>query len=226
MTKSLSEQRPYNATVMLTAMPARIRSLPISEQGYPVPWFVPWQNGKPITQAADPQKMRLAMRRGVCWVCGQKLGVYKAFLIGPMCAVNRTTAEPPQHRECAEYAAKVCPFLIKPAMKRNPVDDARKQNPAGLFIERNPGVCLVWITRSYKTFNAPGGVLFSIGEPLKVIWYREGRMATRGEVLVSMHSGLPILLNEARREQAEPAVQKLFDRALKLIPEESDVPAP
>ncbi|HEX3525128.1 MAG TPA: hypothetical protein VHT52_23945 [Stellaceae bacterium] len=215
----------YNETIKQIPMPARVAKLPISEQGYPVPWFVPWVDGKPATQAADPRKIKVAISANRCWVCGEQLGVYKAFVIGPMCAVNRITSEPPQHKECAEYTVKACPFLTKPRMKRNPVDDDRKQNPAGVFIERNPGVSLIWITKDYRRFTPRGGgVLLSVGTPLEVSWWREGRTATRTEILESMDSGLPILLQAARDEEATgiegsvAAIEEAYQRALALVP--------
>jgi hypothetical protein len=215
----------YNETVKQIHMPVRIAKLPVSEQGYPVPWFVPWEDGKPLTQAADPKKLKLALMTNRCWVCGEQLGVYKAFVIGPMCAVNRITSEPPQHKECAEYTVKVCPFLTKPRMKRNPVDDDRKRDPAGVFIERNPGVSLIWITRDYRRFTPRGGgVLLSVGTPLEVSWWREGRIATRSEILESMDSGLPLLVQAAQAEELSgiegsvAAIEESYQRALALVP--------
>ena len=57
-----------------------------------------------------------------CWLCGQTLGKHMTFPIGPMCAITRTTAEPPSHLACAEYAVKACPFLSQPRMRRNERD--------------------------------------------------------------------------------------------------------
>lgn len=233
MTKSPSDGlsfdgRGYNTTVMRVPMPARIKKLPVSAQGYPIPWFVPWDGDEPITQAADPAKLREAVLHNKCWVCGDVMGVYKTFLIGPMCAVNRITSEPPQHRECAEYAAKVCPFLIKPAMKRNPIDDDRKRSPAGVFIERNPGVSLVWVTRGFKRFTPRGGgILFSVGDPIEILWFAEGRTATRAEILASMDSGLPFLMDAAKAQEATGIegcvadVERSYQRALTLVPAET-----
>jgi hypothetical protein len=212
-----------NESIKDIEMPTRIKRLPISERGYPIPWFVPWEDGVPLTQAADPRKLRLALTQHLCWICGEALGVFKCFIIGPMCAVNRITSEPPNHRECAEYAVRTCPFLVKPNMKRNPVDDDRKQEPAGIMIERNPGVCLIWVTRSYRRFTPRGGgVLFSLNDPVELAWYREGRTATRPEIVDSIESGMPILMAEAEKEgdSALVAIKQSYQRAIKLLPAE------
>lgn len=211
----------YNETIKQIPMPARIAKLPVSKRGYPVPWFVPWnpETGEPVTQAADPVKVARAKRHKLCWVCGEPLGVYKTFVIGPMCAVNRVSSEPPSHLECAEYAVRACPFLINPRMKRNPVDDPRKQDPAGFMIERNPGVSLVWVTRSYMTVRAFNGELFSIGDPVQVLWYREGRTATRAEILEALESGLPLLFEAAGSDaEALHQINKSYHKALAMVP--------
>src|SRR4029077_13980041 len=131
-----------------------------------------------------------------CWVCDGKLGAYVTFVIGPMCAVNRTTAEPPSHRECAIWSARNCPFLARPRMVRRE-DELTKEgqeNVAGCPILRNPGVACVWTTRSYETWEADNrGVLLEIGDPLEVEWFAEGRKATRAEVEESMRTGMPLL---------------------------------
>jgi hypothetical protein len=40
----------------LESLPVRLQGLPIDERGYPVPWFVAWENGKPEFRAMDPLK--------------------------------------------------------------------------------------------------------------------------------------------------------------------------
>jgi len=102
----------------LPPQPERMKGQPEDARGFPVPWFVAWKDGAPIFQAADARKWAKAVKEKRCWLCGKTLGVHHAFVIGPMCGVNRVTAEPPSHRECAEYALKACPFLSRPAAKR------------------------------------------------------------------------------------------------------------
>ena len=214
-----------NASISHIPIPKRMKHLPISDTGFLTPWFVPRdQNGQPVPQAADPAKRHRAYRNSLCWCCGQALGIHMAFILGPMCLVNRVTAEPASHRECAEYAVRACPFLSKPRMKRNPTTPTEHKVPsAGIMIERNPGVVLIWMTRFYKPFrDRDGGVLFSVGEPDEVLFYSEGRIATRAEVLESINSGLPILREIASREghSAVAELDKQYLRALKYLPPE------
>lgn len=211
-----------NQTVSKIPMPARIAKLPVSEQGYPIPWFVPWRDGQPLPELADPVKRMKAISGRRCWVCGEPLGTYLAFILGSMCLVNRITAEPAMHKECAEYTVKVCPFLTKPKMKRNSSDNKRQGDKApGIMIERNPGVCAVYVTRAFKTINdGAGGRVIQVGLCISVDYYREGRPATRAEVIESMQSGLPLLKQHAYTRAALEALDTQFRDALTLLPAE------
>lgn len=208
-------------------LPARMRKLPLDPRGYPVPWFVPWQEGRPVFPAMDERKRVRAMRERLCWICGGKLGRAGAFVIGPMCAVNRNSAEPPSHLECARFAARNCPFLANPAMGR--VGDSYKGidlsggGAPGLMVKRNPGVALVWRSLRWRAFpDGAGSWLIDIGKPHAVEWYAHGRPATRGEVLDAMISGLPLLAEaaaaDAEPEEAADELAAAYRRALDLVP--------
>lgn len=192
----------------LPELPSRMRALPVDSRGYPVPYFVEWIDGKPDFRVADQRKLAACIYFKRCWICGQPLGQYKAFVIGPMCAVNRVSAEPPSHIECAKFAAQACPFLAHPKAVRREANLPEDRIPAaGITIARNPGVALVWVTRSHQMFNAPGGVLFKIGEPEDTFWYAEGRLANRDEVRASVESGLPALYELAKADGIEAVME-------------------
>lgn len=214
----------------IAAPPRFMQKLPIDKRGYPVPWFVEWINGEPEFRAMDMRKFRKAIDERCCWTCGHPLFPEEVFVIGPMCAVNRISSEPPNHRECAEYAARNCPFLSKPHMHRRTDDaiEAMKQPAAGVMIERNPGVTLLWYTRRHllqtvrNRAGAGDGILFRLGQPFKTDWYCRGRAATRAEILESIESGLP-LLREAAAKDGEPPeglayLERQITEAYKLIP--------
>jgi len=213
-----------NASIAHIPLPRYMRHLPISDTGYPVPWFCAKVDGKYDIRIADGAKYARAVSKKLCWLCGQTLGHHLAFVIGPMCAVNRITSEPPCHRDCAEYAVAACPFLTKPRMRRNNVDrpdDAR--NPAGIMIDRNPGVCLIWMTRSYTIFRphaGNSGMLFRLGKPEALTFYSEGRVATREEIMASISSGMPLLRREAEVD-GPAAIDDLefkYREAMQLLP--------
>jgi hypothetical protein len=127
--------------------------------------------------------------------------------------VNRTSSEPPSHRDCAEFAVRACPFLTNrdPGLQLSGgrtiglPEDIRFA--PGLGLRHNPGVALLWVTKAYRPgLNLPGvpaeavaeagarpGVLFDIGEPVAIRCYREGRAATREEIEAAIAKGLPTL---------------------------------
>lgn len=196
-------------------MPASIAALPLDPvRRVPVPWFVMWADGKPEFRSSSVAKIRQAMDEGLCWVCGRKRGSsLMAFVIGPMCTVNRNTAEPPCHPECAEFSVRACPFLTKPHMVRREGGFSEALPPEratpGISIPRNPGCGAVWVTRSYNAYRHGGSYLFRLGNPESVTWWAEGRAATRAEVLVSIDSGCPLLLKMSGESEDPKAVAQL-----------------
>jgi|SRR5712671_6921709 len=215
----------------LPPLPRRMRSLSIDERGYPVPWFVQWflpdgrgaepGVGKPDFRVADGYKRESTIKHRLCWLCGQKLGRQFAFVIGPMCAVNRVSGDPPSHVSCAEFAAVACPFLARPKALRREAGLPDGGTVPGFGIMRNPGVALVWITTGYEVIDdQKGGFVFRIGGPVGLLWYAEGRQATRAEVMASIESGLPILQAAAKDDgpDAEAALAQQAIAALELVP--------
>lgn len=222
----------------MPALPPRMTRLPLDHRGYPVPWFVAWMNpdgspaprgkGTPDHRVVAGGAIETALNLKTCWLCGEPLGAFKTFVIGPMCAVNRISSEPPSHHDCADFAARACPFLTRPKQRRRTNDLPEEGSAAaGVTIERNPGVTLVWTTKSFKLKRVPGdgyaheGVLFAIGDPARVRWYREARPATREEILESIDSGYPILRGMAERGGPDDVAElaKMYARAMRLVQE-------
>jgi hypothetical protein len=198
-------------------VPDRLKHLPV-QGGYPVPWFVPEINGAYDFRGIDGAKFSKALRHRRCFICGDRLGKNLAFPIGPMCAINRTISEPPSHRECAEWSARACPFLAQrqderrlEGLPKNPI------KPAGHSIDRQPGAVCIWVCHDFTMFRASGGmgVLFKIGNPKEVIWYCQGKTATRAEVMASIDSGLPLLL-ELAAQDGEKAIAEVNRRRIEV----------
>lgn len=194
----------------LPELPKHMRSMRIDERGYPVPWFACWLDdegnqtprgvGKPDFRVIGGDAIIEALRDERCWICGEKVGRYKAFVIGPMCVINRVNSEPPSHVDCADFAGRACPFLSRPHMHR------REQGlpdglvtPAGIASLRNPQVACIWIIdgafswRRLPRKDGGIGLLFDLPEPKELRWYCEGRSATFTEIEGSVTSGLPEL---------------------------------
>jgi hypothetical protein len=212
-----------NASIRDIPLPLNMQRLPVDSRGFPVPWFVAWRHGQPDFRIVGPGKREVAYKRARCWVCGGPLGRLKASVIGPMCVVNKVTSEPPSHPECARYAARACPFLANPRMRRNEkhLPDDRLP-PDGIPLDRNPGVAALWFSlypsRPFET--GEGGYLFDLGRVDRVEWYAHGRPASRAEVDASVASGLPALRSVAEAEGAEAvaALDDMIAAANRLFP--------
>lgn len=192
----------------LPPLTRRIAALPIDERGYPVPFFVQWlENGKAVPRGqgqpdfriVDPESMRACVKESRCWVCGEPLGVHRAYVVGPMCVINHTSAEPPSHLDCADWSVRGCPFLSRPNMVRreDEITESAMDNVAGIMIKRNPGVTVIWKVRNRLSMwnDGKGGVLFDIGEPEAVSWFKEGRLATSSECIEAINTGIQSLLD-------------------------------
>lgn len=206
----------------LPELPDLMKRLKVDERGYPIPFFVAYVNGKPEFQIADPQKYKLCIVQNLCWVCGNRLvGQRKAFVVGPMCTVNRVSSEPPTHLECANWSVRGCPFLSRPNMTRrdNPVIEETHSSMPGVGILRNAGVVAIWETNSWKLFpDRKGGKLFKIGDPVTVTWWTEGHKATRDQVAHAFSSGMPILRGACAGPEDHKLLDWQFNEALKYFP--------
>ena len=207
--------------VALPPMPDRMKLLKRDERGFPVPWFVHWQDDKPDFRVISPGKLGMAYRNGRCWICGGQMGVHRIYVVGPMGVINRVNSEPASHRDCAEFAARACPFLTKPRMRRNEKDLPEGRSIAGVHLDRNPGCVALYETRRVSPFKAGDGYLFRLGDPDRIDWWAEGRQATREEVLASIDSGYPLLLDTATKHDGPDGVKELTrrrDAAMRYLP--------
>jgi hypothetical protein len=233
MAESILRREPMAAlhpSIAHIPRPPRIARLPVDARGYPVPAFVCAVDGAPDHRVVDARRFAPCVNHRQCWICGERRGRFLAFLLGPMSIVSRTVSEPPSHRDCAEYSVKACPFMSRPHMSRREAGLPEEgQHADGIPILRNPGVMCLWVTRSYRPFLAEGGksgMLFEVGEPTETVWYAEGRLATRAEVLASLGEGATSL--RALLAAQAPHELAAFDQALQAaqayVPAADDVP--
>jgi hypothetical protein len=185
-----------------------------------VPWFVAWIDGAPDFRIVARGKVAEAIQFGKCFICGDELGRWLTFAVGPMCTINRTAPEPPAHKDCALYAVQACPFLTRPAMRRRatglPEGLAVATHAPGETVSHNPGVTALWTTRTQQAFSDDkGGALFRMGDPHEVLWFAEGRAATKEEVQEALE-GEREVLRELAKDDA--AVDAGYAAAMKLAP--------
>jgi hypothetical protein len=111
-------------------IPHRLQRFP-RWRGYPIHFTVLVKaNGDPDFKAMDESRRIEAFEKNLCHLCGWKLkdGPY-AFIGGPLCVDSHHFVDGPMHVECAEYAAKACPFLSSPTGKYH----QRPPEGGGLF---------------------------------------------------------------------------------------------
>ncbi len=208
------------------AAPARVARLPRDPHGRPVPWFVAWIDGVPDFRVVGQGKVADAIRFGKCFICGEALGRWQTFPVGPVSTINRSAPEPPSHKDCALYAVQVCPFLVRPGKGRRtgglPEGHRLDSHGPGHSLEHNPGVTALWTTRSHQPFDdGRGGALFRMGDPEEVAWYAEGRAATRAEVLEALEAEratLAALIAETPSSDDLPALEAGYREAVRLAP--------
>lgn len=191
-----------NASIRAIPLPANMLDRPVSRMGYPVPFFASKVNGEWDFRVVHPETTVRCIKEKLCWVCGKPMGSKMAFVVGPMCVVTRTSAEPPSHYTCGVYSATACPFLASPRMKRNEADlPVGHTPPSGIAIMRNPGCAAVLVTRSYRLFNdGRGGMLIEMGRPEAVEWYAKRARATYTDVMESIESGIGALWDQCDQE--------------------------
>src|SRR5260370_41025020 len=139
--------------MMAAEMPGRMARLPRDHTGRPVPWFVWWDGDRPDFRVIGKRKPEDAVRHKLCWVCGCPFQrqEHRAFVVGPMCAVNRLSSEPPSHIDCAVYSAVMGPFLPRPQMVRVGRGMAEFVGPLGGVMHGTPGTRLVRVATHNAT---------------------------------------------------------------------------
>lgn len=206
-------------------IPDRLRTLPVDERGYPVPFFVAWIDGKPDHRITDPAKFRVCILKHRCWICGRSLGKFATFTVGPMCIVNMASGEPPAHQECARFAVQACPFLTLPRAVRRDAHLPAEHTVHPDMLQHNPGAMILWTTDTWDLM--PGSQwgnaapLVQFGEPSRVSFWCQGRTATRGELLDAMARGLPQLQHLADLEggNAPTRLAQRVDAAMFWFPD-------
>lgn len=214
--------------LLAVAMPGRVRALPRNRAGYPIPWFASTtpDGGRDLRVASTP-RWWACVRERLCWICGQRRSRRDAFVVGPTAVVNRTTSEPPCHIDCAEYAAKACPYLTRPDMVRRPNGIPEGAGLPGVAVLSNPGVTAVYVTTKWELFHPPDGAatdwLIRLGDPLSVSWWTQGRTATHPEAYDAMRAALPTLHElcdtDPDPDRSHRILTAQWRRAVRLLPD-------
>jgi hypothetical protein len=99
-----------------TEIPAFLAHLKIYN-GFPVPFIQLWAGDKPDFRAVNMEHCARCFRDKLCAICGRRLGEYCYFIGGPLSKKNRLFVDPAMHKQCAEFASKVCPLVSGPSQE-------------------------------------------------------------------------------------------------------------
>lgn len=120
-------------------------------KGFPVPFVVLWADGVPDFKELDPERTRQALTERLCGLCGTKMGNKVCFVGGQLSLLNKIYTDPPNHEDCAVYAAQVCPHLA--AGKDYAANTKREAEMLGLVPIGQGGPVFLLIAKSYTAFG-------------------------------------------------------------------------
>jgi hypothetical protein len=165
-------------------IPHRLKRFP-TYRGYPVHFTVyVSQDGIPNFKSMDESRRMKAFEENLCHLCGWKLRPPFAFIGGPESVKAHRFVDGPMHVDCAEYAAKVCPFLSNPSymvnynsrlgMEGGELENIRPEKMALVECDR-----YAW-RRNFGNYgeggnhsndpNAPGQIVSTVGAYIRVDW--------------------------------------------------------
>ena len=151
-------------------MPERIARLERDSRGYPIFYAIQQDDGGHSFKGVVQDRMIECAQHKLCGICGQKLDYWIAFAGGPLSVKNRAFTEPPMHKECLEYAAQVCPYILRGGWDRSRTEraeQAKTDDPDGTMA---PSDTYLFLTRGFDVrLNSTGRYLIFRPRPAKDI---------------------------------------------------------
>lgn len=113
--------------------------------GRVAPWInLPLADGGVDFRRHHRRLMELALQRGLCQVCGTRLGSPIVLLGGPEALNQLLFGEPPLHPECALYTTKACP-IVAGELTKHPVGPSVSQGKRGKVCPTPGCDCAGWV---------------------------------------------------------------------------------
>ncbi|GLH30150.1 hypothetical protein WSS15_28000 [Acetobacter pasteurianus] len=162
-------------------IPSRMLNLRRLNSGLPIPKFATWEGDKPNLTVMNRDFFGTALRNKLCWICGQKMGRFASFVGGPKSTASKCFVEPPMHRDCAEFAMQVCPYLVTGNNERKnkltPLEE--KQHRSAGTDPDNPIIFGMSISNDWHFIS--GENCFFLKNVAEVIWWKHGKLASSKE---------------------------------------------
>lgn len=147
--------------------------------GLPIPWVTHVdENGVPDFRVHDNDKRRLIHPHRLCQLCGEPMGEQVTFIGYPVSATTGVFGEPPQHRECLDFALEVCPWLTgrEPSGRPFGVEVSSGERPP------SPEQLIIWTCFAFEVERDPAGLtelVYRAGPAETIEWHRRPQEVTR-----------------------------------------------
>ncbi len=119
-------------------------------------------------------------------MCGEPLGRHLAFIGGPVSFKTRLFTDMPMHKDCAQYAIQVCPWLAAPNMRyaeqlpqmSGTVTVAHTHE----MVQERPERFFIGTTKGCRMVRTPGGALVMQADAWEWFeWWRHGQRVDDAE---------------------------------------------
>lgn len=150
-------------------IPERMKDRP-RYRGLPIPYTAYCVNGEPDFRTVNAQRIADCMENRKCGLCGQRLGLKMYFFGGELCNKNRMFLDPPMHRECIDFAVKVCPYISLSSKEYNMRKPFRENVEINPHVSTAKGRQAIFTSSGYRLYNHEGSIYFHSNVFIKVEW--------------------------------------------------------
>jgi hypothetical protein len=133
-------------------LPASVAARPVCPvRKLPIPFTaVIKPDGTGDFSVIDPAKVQLCLDARLCGVCGSFIPYWIAFLGGPYSASDKGAyTDPGMHEECAEWAIRLCPYILRPRVPRRG-GEQEPVNAVTMYGDKEQDGWVMQIARGYK----------------------------------------------------------------------------
>lgn len=149
------------------SIPMNMRERP-RWKGLPIPFTtLIKEDGEPDFRVTDQRAFAHCLARGACAMCSKPLVYWQAFIGGDKCKETRLFFDPAMHIECAEFAARICPFIVgTKGYSKKPIEEGTYTHE--IVSNERPAKMYLFKTRGYSLVKIEGN-LYIKAEPFKFI---------------------------------------------------------
>jgi hypothetical protein len=161
-------------------IPDRLKGFPLFRGKFLVHYTVyVGADGQPDFKVVHEANRIKALEERLCHLCGKPLGKLMVLIGGPLSVQNRMFMDGPMDPECAEYAAKVCPYLANPNHGHsNAAPKHSKEDDTTIIVHEDipkgrPARMAMYYTNGYDPVRVPqmdNAILIQAWAPIKIDW--------------------------------------------------------